>query len=70
MSPPFRVTLVAMALIAALGSLPASARGGGGGFHGGGFQVASIAVSSALASTVASSCALGRGCLLRKSPRR
>ena len=28
---PFRVALVAMALIAALGSLPASARGGGGG---------------------------------------
>ena len=38
MSSPFRVALVAMALIAALGSLPASARGGGGGFHGGGFQ--------------------------------
>ena len=35
MSSPFRVALVAMALIAALGSLPASARGGGGGFHGG-----------------------------------
>jgi hypothetical protein len=31
MSPPFRVTLVAMALIAALGSLPASAQRGGGG---------------------------------------
>ena len=41
MSPPFRVTLVAMALVAALGSVPASAQrggGGGGGFHGRGFQ--------------------------------
>ncbi len=36
MSPPFHVSLVAIALIAALGSLPASAqRGGGGGFRGG-----------------------------------
>jgi hypothetical protein len=37
-SPAFRVTLVAMALIAALGSLPASAQRRGGGFHGWGFQ--------------------------------
>jgi hypothetical protein len=38
MSPPFRVVLVAMALIAAMGSPLVLAQRGGGGFRGGGFQ--------------------------------
>ena len=56
MSPPFRVSLFAMALMAALGSLPVAAQHGGGGeFEAGVSRVASIVGLSALVSIGASS---------------